>query len=65
MHIGQKVRCTPVTLFEPDATAKRRTTLTGRIVYIHPKERYITVEFYTVPGKPRESFFPRDVQLID
>jgi hypothetical protein len=52
-------------MFEPDALRKTRITLTGRIVYIHPRGHYITVEFDTVPGKPRESFFPRDVKLID
>ena len=31
----------------------------GRVVYVHPKGRYATLEFRGVHGKFREAFVPR------
>ena len=32
-------------------------TLTGTVIYVHPKGRFCTVEFKTRTGSFRESFF--------
>lgn len=33
----------------------------GRVVYVHPKGRYATLEFQGVHGKFRESFYPEQL----
>lgn len=37
-----------------DAVGK---TLTGRVVYVHPENRYYVVEFAVIGGSFRESFY--------
>lgn len=37
-----------------DAVGK---TLTGRVVYVHPENRYYVVEFDVIGGSFRESFY--------
>ena len=61
MRVGQTVVCRPFTL-DPDIRYSAHNVLvkpqSGRIVYIHPRGRYLVVEF---GGRIRESFFPQDV----
>lgn len=62
MQLGQKVICTPVTLSDP--LLKSLRPMSGRIVYIHPERRYVTVVFRTPSGvELRESFAPCDITL--
>lgn len=64
MEIGQKVSCTPLT-FTADPLYKNLEKKTGRIVYIHPRGRWVTVEFTAKNGvKLRESFAPEDVTVL-
>ena len=61
MHVGQTMVCRPFNL-DPDIRYSAPSVLvkpqSGRIVYIHPRGRYLVVEF---GGRIRESFFPQDV----
>ena len=64
MEIGQKVSCTPLTL-AADPHYKKLEKKTGRIVYIHPRGRYVAVEFTTRDGqKLRESFAPDEITVL-
>ena len=58
MQIGDSVVRIPVTFSRYDEDLKRHTQapMRGRVVYIHPKGRYHTVEFMTGGGPIRESF---------
>lgn len=57
MKIGEKVLRYPVTIFEREGVGHSpMRPLSGRVVYIHPKGRYHTVEFNLPGGKARESF---------
>lgn len=65
MELGQKVICRPITFYEPDPESQKRVgPQTGRIAYIHPKGRYVTVEFERHGKLLRESFFPDEIQVI-
>ena len=57
MKVGDKVTRTPVTI-NPKEQGDRgfRKAMSGRVVYIHPKGRYHTVEFQLRGGTFRESF---------
>lgn len=55
MKIGDIVTRRPVTFYE-ELVGKTRPTMKGRVVYIHPKGRYHTVEFQLRDGVLRESF---------
>lgn len=59
MHIGQKVVCCPLTLGDVEDPYKKpqNKAQSGKIVYIHPRRRWIVVAF----GPVRESFFVWDV----
>lgn len=59
MKIGQKVWCRSAALAGDAEDGKR---LRGKIVYIHPRMRYITVELPCGRGVIRECFQPQDVQ---
>lgn len=57
MKIGERVTMIPETIMGMDDRGKpERWPLAGRVVYIHPKERFYTVEFKTRGGPLRESF---------
>lgn len=58
MKLGQKVVRIPETFFDSDPREGKanRHPITGRVVYIHPRCRYHTVEFDTRGGSLRESF---------
>lgn len=57
MKIGQIVERLPETICEMDDKARAiKKPLRGRVVYIHPKGRYHTVEFELRGGKVRETF---------
>ena len=63
MRIGQKVVCCQFTLdlnvsHTKNSDRWKVKPQTGRIVYIHPRRRYIVVVFH---NEIRESFFPCDV----
>ena len=52
MKIGDEIRAR----IYPNVTAG---SLTGRVVYIHPKKRFFTLEFTTASGaRIRESYAP-------
>lgn len=57
MKVGQKVVRYPETFWERerDRNSPKRP-LSGKVVYIHPKGRYHTVEFDLPGGKVRENF---------
>ena len=63
MQIGDAYTWTP-TAFEGNKSAQeysqqvrqRAGRVTGRVVYIHPKRRYFTVEAILAAGVIRESF---------
>lgn len=57
MRIGQKVARQPETITEREGSRYAPLkTLSGRVVYIHPRGRYHTVEFRLRGGTIRESF---------
>ena len=58
MEIRQKVGCRPVTMsgLDMDSSKAGRKVRTGRVVYIHPKSRYVMVEFEARGGTVRENF---------
>lgn len=57
MKIGDKVTMIPETILGIDKRGGReRRPMKGRIVYIHPKGRYYTVEFETRGNSVKESF---------
>lgn len=59
MYIGQKVVCIPVTLYDDEKKGPQKPKpQSGRIVYIHPDHRYITVEF---APRIRESFYTDEI----
>lgn len=54
VRMGERVRRIPGTL--SCAVDKSARPMEGRVVYIHPKGRFHTVEFQTMGGPVRESF---------
>lgn len=36
----------------------------GKLIYRHPKNYFVTLEFQGVEGKFRESFFPEEVKVV-
>lgn len=57
MELGQKVLRTPLTFNDNEDGGKRiARPLVGRVVFIHPKGRYHTVEFDLPGGKLLECF---------
>ena len=66
MKVGQKVICRPVSMGGGQLSRdlkEQHPLRTGRIFYVHPLGRYVTVEFELAGGRVRESFKPLDVQL--
>lgn len=56
MKLGDKVMRLPVTFTIGDEKKNGKRGMTGRVVYIHPRSRYHTVEFELRGGPVRESF---------
>jgi len=56
IKLGERRTVYPVTFAEAEAGSKKRRPLTGRVVYIHPRARFCTLEFETRGGPIRESF---------
>lgn len=58
MEIGQKVMRKPETFTDPlrEKGEPLHKPMMGKVVYIHPKGRYHTVEFHLPFGVVRESF---------
>ncbi|OUQ76386.1 hypothetical protein [Flavonifractor sp. An100] len=57
MKVGQKVVRYPETFWEREGDRNSpKRPLSGKVVYIHPKGRYHTVEFDLPGGKVRENF---------
>lgn len=54
VKLGERVRRIPGTL--SCAVDKSTRPMEGKVVYIHPKGRFHTVEFQTMGGPVRESF---------
>ena len=54
VQLGERVRRIPGTL--SCAVDKSARPMEGKVVYIHPKGRFHTVEFQTMGGPVRESF---------
>lgn len=54
VRMGERVRRIPGTL--SCAVDKSARPMEGKVVYIHPKGRFHTVEFQTMGGPVRESF---------
>lgn len=54
VQMEERVRRIPLTI--TCAVEKAQRPLEGRVVYIHPKGRFHTVEFSTMGGPIRESF---------
>ena len=54
MKLGQKVRRTPLSLFQEMKDGKQgRWPMIGKVVYIHPEGRYHLVEFEVWGGTVR------------
>ena len=61
MYIGQSVVCCPLTVEGDISSEEQKVKIkpqTGRIVYIHPRRRYVNVEF---SAGLKESFFPDEI----
>ncbi len=59
IHIGDELQLVPKTFYNTDCTDGNhypKKPLTGKVVYIHPKGRFITAEFKVGTGAVRESF---------
>lgn len=58
VQIGDTVVRKPVTFSRYDDDEKKHTqaAMRGKVVYVHPKGRFHTVEFMTGGGAIRESF---------
>ena len=52
--IGMKFRVRPA--FTKGPVGLDNTSQTGTVVYVHPQERYVVLEFEGEHGKPRECF---------
>lgn len=70
MYIGQEVRAKPEFSLadeniRPDGKKgqPRRRIQRGRIIYIHPELRFVTVEFRYAFGSVRECFLPGELIL--
>ena len=64
LYVGQKAVCKTKTFHEYKwDSSHKHTTMTGRISYIHPEERFIIVDFETPGGILRESYKPMEVKL--
>lgn len=65
MELGQRVVCRPVALVEYELNGNKslNTVRTGKVCFIHPAGRYVTVEFEMPGGQVlKESFKPWEVQ---
>ena len=57
LEVGAEVVRTPQTFYEADAKGKaEHRPMWGRVVYIHPRGLFHTVEFQTRGGAVKESF---------
>lgn len=58
VQVGDTVLRKPETFRRYDEEEKKHTqaAMRGKVVYVHPKGRYHTVEFMTSGGPIRESF---------
>lgn len=54
VQLGERVRRIPITL--SCTVDKSARPMEGKVVYIHPKGRFHTVEFQAMGGPVRESF---------
>jgi len=54
VQLGERVRRIPIAL--SCTVDKSARPMEGRVVYIHSKGRFHTVEFWTLGGPLRESF---------
>lgn len=45
VHIGDSVKRKPLTVPKDAITTMGRTVMEGRVVYVHPRERFHVVEF--------------------
>lgn len=59
MKVGDMVQCV-VSVDNPDTT-KNKQLKKGRVVYIHPRGRFVTVEFDFHGKKVRECFFRHEL----
>ena len=59
MTIGDRYAAKP--LFAATAHEGTAQKLTGRVVYIHPQNRYVTLEF---EGGLRECFDPKGLEAL-
>ena len=60
MQLGECYRVIPEAAI-PDAR-NHRNRMWGTVIYVHPKGRFVTLEFQGVHGSFRESFFPEDLR---
>lgn len=62
MNIGERVVRHPITCYGVPPSPEFAAAREGTIIYIHPQDRYHTVEFEDKPGnKFRESFSKYDL----
>lgn len=67
MKLGQKAVARPETLVALSDKGKSKVAgavMTGKIKYIHPKMRFVTIEFECRGGSIRESFPPEEVRVV-
>ena len=58
VRVGDKVQREPVSLSSRWEDNKKKTMLTGQVVYVHPRGRYHMVEFATKRGGVVRECFP-------
>lgn len=59
MKLGEEYRVTPAAAI-PDLR-NHRNPMVGKVVWVHPKGRLVTLEFQGVNGTFRESFSPEEL----
>lgn len=67
LKLGQKAVARPETLVALSDKGKNKVAgavMTGRIQYIHPEMRFVTIEFECRGGRIRESFPPEEVRVV-
>lgn len=61
IRVGQKVQFDPYAEMHSYATASLHSTVTGKVIYVHPTHRYFTAEYDVGDSKFKISFNFKDL----
>lgn len=61
MNVIELNQCYRVKPYFPKTKDGKSISMVGRVVYIHPEERYAVLEFQGQKGNPREAFYPEQL----